>query len=76
MYHGMMFSGCELSDILDSFRITTTCVFCAQAGNGKVLTMAVMAVEESYYVSDVGARVETQHTAPEGAMASLLTATR
>jgi len=50
-----------------SLRITTTGVFCeSRVGNGKVLAMAV---EECY---DVGARVETQHTAPESASASLL----
>jgi len=49
--------------------MTTTGVFCeSRVGNGKVLAMTSMTVEASY---DVGARVKTQHTAPESASTSL-----
>jgi hypothetical protein len=44
MYHGITFSGCEESEILESLRITTTGVLCAsesQVGEVEVLAMAV-----------------------------------
>ena len=58
MYQGMMFSGCEESVTLESLRITITGVFCeSRVGEGEALAMVI---EESY---EVGAVVETQHTA-------------
>jgi hypothetical protein len=44
MYHGITFSGCEESEILESLRITTTGVLRAsesQVGKVEVLAMAV-----------------------------------
>jgi len=70
MYQGMMYSGCEESEALESLRITITGVFCeSRVGEGKVLAMVV---EECY---EVGAIVETAHST-WGASLCLLSARR
>ena len=56
MYQGIICSGFEKCEALESLTITTTGVFCeSRVGESKVLAMLV---EESY---EVGAVVETPH---------------